>query len=201
MTAHDTHSNIQAVRRVYENELPCSSSAPAGIIYLVCQPDASSGKDILLWDDVLDAFKENVIHIRSGAVVLPFLKGPDFKKLDPLRIASVPGATLDVVIRALPEEKELSLESLRKALHCAHQQCIHNYKSNGNIDTGAKEPKASSKSISLARLPQESTSTTTQDVTEVMMDARLGDMHAQNALGEMYKDGCGVQQDYEATMD
>ncbi|KAK3824247.1 MAG: hypothetical protein J3R72DRAFT_479529, partial [Linnemannia gamsii] len=198
MTVQDTHPSIQAVRRIYENEQPASSTTPAGVIYLVCQPDPSSGKDILLWDDVLDAFKDDVIHIRSGAVVLPFLKGSDFKKLNPLRVAAVPGATLDVVIRARQEEKELSLESLRKALLCAHQQCNHNNKSNGNIDTGAKELKAFSNSISLTRPPQESTSTTAQDITEIMMNARLGDMHAQNALGEMYKDGRSVHQDYEA---
>ncbi|KAK3824262.1 MAG: hypothetical protein J3R72DRAFT_528789 [Linnemannia gamsii] len=199
MTAHDNHPNIQAVRRVYENEQPVSNSAPTGITHLVCQPDASSGKNILLWDDVLDAFKEDVIHIRSGTVVLPFLKGPGFKKLDPLRIAAVPGATLDVVIRGRPEEKELSLGSLQEAMPGAHQQCNHN-KSNGNIDTGAKELKASSNSISLALPPQESTSTTAQDITEIMMKAWLGDMHAQNALGDMYKDDRGVHRDYQTAM-
>ncbi|KAK3824264.1 MAG: hypothetical protein J3R72DRAFT_479541 [Linnemannia gamsii] len=122
MTTQDTHPNIQVVRRVYENEQPANSSALAGRIYLVCHPDASSGKDILLWDDVLAAFKEEVIHIRSGGVALPFLKGPDFRKLDPLRIAAVPGVTLDVVVRGRPEEKVLSLDPLQKALPGAQQQ-------------------------------------------------------------------------------
>ncbi|KAK3806958.1 MAG: hypothetical protein J3R72DRAFT_428538 [Linnemannia gamsii] len=107
----------KAVRRVYENDQPASSSTST---------DASNGEYILLWENVLDAFKEGVIHIRSGAVVLPFLKGPDFKKLDPLRIAAVPGATLDVVVRGRPEQRELSLESLQRALPGAHQQGEHN---------------------------------------------------------------------------
>ncbi|KAG0370082.1 hypothetical protein BGX24_002151 [Mortierella sp. AD032] len=228
--------------------------------YLVCQPDAT-GEYILLWDDVLNAFKEDVIHIRLGAVVLPFLKGPDFKKyiLDPLRIAVIPGTTLDVVIRRRQEEKELSLEALQKALPGAHQQGDHdnadpeinisavvtakhnptgelvgaawenyrhidnldagparrgpqaiqdyqgsssnnNEESSSNINTGAKKLKASRNSISPARSPQESTSDTTQDITEIMMNSRLGDMHAQNALGEMYKDGREVHQDYQRAM-
>ncbi|KAG0351030.1 hypothetical protein BGX24_007943, partial [Mortierella sp. AD032] len=76
-----------------------------------------------------------------------------------------------------------------------------NNESNSSIDTGAKESKVSSNSTPLARPPQESTSTTAQDITEIMMNARLGDMHAQNALGEMFNDGRGVHQDYQAAMD
>ncbi|KAG0272572.1 hypothetical protein BGZ95_011680, partial [Linnemannia exigua] len=264
MTVQDTHPNLQAVRRVYENEQPASSTTPASIIYLVCHPDASSGKVILLWEDVLAAFKEDVIHVRSGAIVLPFLKGTGFKNLDPLRIAAVPGATLDVVVRNRLEDKELSLESLQVTLPGAHQLDDHdnadpafnppaiatarrnpvggtveaawdnlthidnpdagaarrgpqviqdnhgasndnnnevNNEIDSNIDTAVREPKASRNSILLARAPQEPTSATAQDITEVIMNARLGDMHAQNALGERYKDGRGVHQDFEAAMD
>jgi hypothetical protein len=49
-------------------------------LHLPYHPDTSSGKDILLWDDILAAFKEDVIHVLSGTIILPFLKGPDFKK-------------------------------------------------------------------------------------------------------------------------
>ncbi|KAK3836690.1 MAG: hypothetical protein J3R72DRAFT_423826 [Linnemannia gamsii] len=45
-----------------------------------------------------------------------FLKGLDFKNLDPFRIASVPGVALDVVVRSQSNEKELSLESLHNTL-------------------------------------------------------------------------------------
>ncbi|KAG0275710.1 hypothetical protein BGZ95_008458, partial [Linnemannia exigua] len=176
--------------------------------------------------------------------------------LDPLRIATVPGTTLDAVIRDRPEEKELSLESLQKMLPDAHQQrdnnktdtafnayavattrrnpanglveaAWENYthidnpdtgptrraiydnhggsndknECNNDLNTGAKEPRVSSNSFLLARVPQESTSAATQVITEIIMNAQLGDMHAQNALGEMYKDGRGVHQDYEAAMD
>ncbi|KAG0350579.1 hypothetical protein BGX24_008058, partial [Mortierella sp. AD032] len=152
--------------------------------------------------------------------------------LDPLRIAAVPGVTLDVVLRGGLEEKELSLESLRKALPGAHQQGDHNNadpavntsatvrrnpsgglveaawenythidnpdagpprrepqstqdnqgasnnnenqsNSSSNINTGAKDPKTSSNSISLAHPPQEPTFTTAQDITEIMMNAQL----------------------------
>ncbi|KAG0350675.1 hypothetical protein BGX24_008033, partial [Mortierella sp. AD032] len=155
--------------------------------------------------------------------------------LDPLRIAAVPGVTLDVVLRGGLEEKELSLESLQKALPGAPQQgqlnnpapvfntsaiasvkrnpsgglfeaAWENYthinnpdagparrgpqairdnqgaiinndnnnnESNSDIHAGAKGPKASSNSISVARPPQELTSVTAHDITEIMISARL----------------------------
>ncbi|KAG0282072.1 hypothetical protein BGZ97_009155, partial [Linnemannia gamsii] len=136
MTTQDTHPTVQAVRRVYENEHSANSStAPTETLYLVCHPDPSLGKYILLWDDILVAFKDDVVHVRSGAVVLPFLKGSDFKNLDPLRIAAIPGVTLDIVVRAqLGTAKELSLESLQQALPDKSQE---NNKTNSNSHSAA----------------------------------------------------------------
>ncbi|KAF9901474.1 hypothetical protein EC991_006092, partial [Linnemannia zychae] len=116
MTNQDTNPHLQAVRRLVQNK-PINKTTndddeAADTIYLVCHSDPSSGKDIILWDDILAAFKEDiVIHVRSGAIVLPFLKGSDFKNLDPLRIAAVPNATLDVVVRAQVSEKEQVIET------------------------------------------------------------------------------------------
>ncbi|OAQ31088.1 hypothetical protein K457DRAFT_124459 [Linnemannia elongata AG-77] len=116
MASQDPHPNVQAVRRVYENgNTANSSSAPAETIYIVRHPDASSGTNILLWDDILSVFS-TALYVRSGAVALPFLKGPNFKNLEPLRIAAKPEFTLDIVIKGSPDEKELSVESLQKAL-------------------------------------------------------------------------------------
>ncbi|KAK3836861.1 MAG: hypothetical protein J3R72DRAFT_423719 [Linnemannia gamsii] len=40
----------------------------------------------------------NALYVRSGDIALPFLRGPDFKNLDPPRLAAIPGVTLDVVV-------------------------------------------------------------------------------------------------------
>ncbi|KAH7058023.1 hypothetical protein BKA57DRAFT_531320 [Linnemannia elongata] len=96
MTIHDTASTAQAVRRIYENGHAVIDNG-AGTIQIVCQPDPSSGKNVLLWDDIKAVFG-NALYVRSGDLALPFLKGPDFKTLDPLRIAAIPGVTLDVVV-------------------------------------------------------------------------------------------------------
>ncbi|OAQ29368.1 HCP-like protein [Linnemannia elongata AG-77] len=96
MTIHDTASTAQAVRRIHENGHAVIDNG-AGTIQIVCQPDTSSGKNILLWDDIKAVFG-NALYVRSGDFALPYLKGPDFKNLDPLRIAAIPGVTLDVVV-------------------------------------------------------------------------------------------------------
>ncbi|KAK3847196.1 MAG: hypothetical protein J3R72DRAFT_187571 [Linnemannia gamsii] len=96
MTIYDTSSTVQAVCRVYENGLAVTDNG-AGTIHIVCHLDPSSGKNILLWDDIKAVFG-NALYVRSGDLAIPFLKGLDFKNLDPLRIAAIPGLTLNVVV-------------------------------------------------------------------------------------------------------
>ncbi|KAF9900303.1 hypothetical protein EC991_007645 [Linnemannia zychae] len=107
MTTLETHSNVQAVRRVDENGCPPTIS---NIIHLVCHSDPEASRDIILWDDVCAAFDNTALHVRSGTLVLPFLKGPDFKNFEPLRIAAVPGSTLDVVVRGHMNEMDQSTQ-------------------------------------------------------------------------------------------
>ncbi|KAG0373408.1 hypothetical protein BGX24_011745 [Mortierella sp. AD032] len=116
MTIHDTPPSVQAVRRVYENGQPVTGS-PSDIVHLTCHPDDSIGRDILLWDDILAAFKDDVIHVR----------------LDPLRIVAIPGVTLDVVVTNQLKGKDLSLEMLQNALPITLQE--GNSVTNPNIPT------------------------------------------------------------------
>ncbi|KAF9294533.1 hypothetical protein BGZ88_003702 [Linnemannia elongata] len=192
MTIQDVHTNVQAVRRICETEESVNATTtPTSTMYLVSHPDPASGKDILLWDDILAAFKVDVVHVRSGAVVLPFLKGPDFKNLDPLRIATVPGVTLDVVVRRpMNGSNDLELESQAAA--------SDDITSNSR---DAKEPELFSTSDEpFSYDPPEYSTIIIQDFTEIERKAKLGDKEAQFALGEMYKDGRGVEQDYRAAM-
>ncbi|KAF9901378.1 hypothetical protein EC991_006229 [Linnemannia zychae] len=99
MIIGDTSTTTQAVRRIYENGHAAVNNG-AGIIRIVCHLDASSGKNILLWDDLKVVFN-NAVYVRSGDIALPFLKGPDFKKYVTLSthfIAVVPGVTLGIVV-------------------------------------------------------------------------------------------------------
>ncbi|KAK5829390.1 hypothetical protein F5H01DRAFT_330101 [Linnemannia elongata] len=67
MAVQEVHTNVQGVRRVYESGPPSSSSET---IYLVCYPDPSLNKDILLWDDILAVFS-SALYVRCGATFGP----------------------------------------------------------------------------------------------------------------------------------
>lgn len=80
MTLEDpSGEHVQAVRRVYENANPTDSPSPDDIFHVTYYLDPVTGKGIILWDDILSAFK-NVVHVKTGTRILSFLKGSDFKK-------------------------------------------------------------------------------------------------------------------------
>jgi hypothetical protein len=81
MVVENSSSNerSQAVRRVYDNEDLNTSASLSKVFRLAYHFDDISGKNIVLWDDILAAFKD-AIHVRAGDNILPFLKGRDFKK-------------------------------------------------------------------------------------------------------------------------
>ncbi|KAK3819320.1 MAG: hypothetical protein J3R72DRAFT_479942 [Linnemannia gamsii] len=95
-------------------------TTPGTVAYIAVQTDtssSSSSKTIILWDDVLQASKD-ALHVRHGAVILPFLKDPDFKNLTPLRFAAVPGVVLNIVIKGpLVETTTLSSQETTQEAH------------------------------------------------------------------------------------
>jgi hypothetical protein len=80
MTVKDSSDeHVQALRRVYENANPTDPPSPNDIFHVTYHLDPTTGKGIILWDDILAAFK-NVVHVKTGTKLLSFLKGQDFKK-------------------------------------------------------------------------------------------------------------------------
>ncbi|KAG0272713.1 hypothetical protein BGZ95_011500 [Linnemannia exigua] len=83
-------------------------------IHIATHMDPTFGKSIVLWGDVLRVFPEG-LYLQRGKKVIPFMKGGDFEDLKPLRIAAIPGAVLDVVVRgeavhdAGPQQEETQL--------------------------------------------------------------------------------------------
>jgi hypothetical protein len=70
--------NTQMVRRVYESEDLNTTASLSKVFRFESYFDEVSGKNIILWDDILAAFKD-VVHVRLGEKIFPFLKGRDFK--------------------------------------------------------------------------------------------------------------------------
>ncbi|KAF9333316.1 hypothetical protein BGZ91_011299, partial [Linnemannia elongata] len=135
------------------------------------------------------------------------------KPWTPLRIAAFPGVTLQVVIR---DKVELSLGSLQTALPCDEidKTTSPNYDStitaSGRCSEAAKDEKSpatsnnnttpTSQSAEPPRVPQKTASDAAKHVAKTMMNARLGHNKSLIALGDMYRDGRGVRQDYKAAM-
>jgi hypothetical protein len=71
--------NVQALRSVDKsippNSVPCVT--PDEIYHVDTHPDPDTQKEIVLWDDILQAFN-NAVQVRHKTKVVPFLKGKDF---------------------------------------------------------------------------------------------------------------------------
>ncbi|OAQ26297.1 hypothetical protein K457DRAFT_1822244 [Linnemannia elongata AG-77] len=71
---------IQALRSVdksvHPNSVPLAT--PDEIYHVETQVDPDTQKDIVLWDDILQAFKD-AVQVRHKTKVVPFLKGKDFR--------------------------------------------------------------------------------------------------------------------------
>ncbi|KAK3842082.1 MAG: hypothetical protein J3R72DRAFT_523840 [Linnemannia gamsii] len=94
----DTQEGLQAIRPVYNTSVPSASTAVAYTdheVVHVCTNVGVEGQEVIYWEDILFAFK-GALSIRYGSKILLPLRGSDGKRLDPLCIAAIPDAILDV---------------------------------------------------------------------------------------------------------
>ncbi|KAG0371431.1 hypothetical protein BGX24_001682 [Mortierella sp. AD032] len=142
--------------------------------------------------------------------------------LIPHRIAAVPSAVLDVVKEQETASQPTNTTNTirRNPVGGLVEAAWENYTHIDNPNVGPplrgpqvipdeKLPPSSinppaltnSGSNSNVRAPQTSSSPGSNDITETMMNARLGDTDAQVALGDLYRLGQGVHQDFQTSMD
>lgn len=86
-SAEDDQDDVQVIRQARKNRTA----------HITSHQDPSSGKPIVLWGDVLRVFPD-ALYLQRGKRIIPFMKGSDFKDLDPPRIAAIPNVTLDVIV-------------------------------------------------------------------------------------------------------
>ena len=75
MTSEIKSENYQSFRIIKNNDLPLSTDN----IKIIAHYDESLGYHIVLWGDIMDAFK-NVIHVRNGDTIISFVKDKNFEK-------------------------------------------------------------------------------------------------------------------------
>ncbi|KAG0054659.1 hypothetical protein BGZ89_002599, partial [Linnemannia elongata] len=95
----DPQEQLQAMRSVDINLAPNAvpPATPDEIYHVDTQLDPDTQKEVVLWEDILQAFR-NVVQVRNKTRIVPFLKGKDLRILEPRRIAAVPYIVLDVVV-------------------------------------------------------------------------------------------------------
>ncbi|KAF9150612.1 hypothetical protein BG015_007544 [Linnemannia schmuckeri] len=103
--------NVQALRAIVKSTM-APPAAEEDIVYVDCQHDPATDKEVVLWDDVMLAFND-ALHVRHKARILPFLKGPDFRVLEPRRIAAVPDTVLDVIIECKEQDANKQQQQLQ----------------------------------------------------------------------------------------
>ncbi|KAF9108978.1 hypothetical protein BGX27_008166 [Mortierella sp. AM989] len=96
----------QAFRAIYCNA-EMGSSPLHNPIKIPTRFDSSSGKHIILLDDVIVNFK-GALRILNGDTAVQYLTDNDFQYLTPRRFEAVPDVVLDVVIDDRPERRSTS---------------------------------------------------------------------------------------------
>ncbi|KAF9130649.1 hypothetical protein BGX30_013408, partial [Mortierella sp. GBA39] len=111
---------IQALRSV-KRGIPPNSIPPANlddIYYVDTLLDPDTQKEVVFWDDIVQAF-DHAVQVRHKARVVTFLRGKDHTILEPRRIAAIPDIVLDVVVDtpvtdnvevASPQVRQLELQ-------------------------------------------------------------------------------------------
>ncbi|KAF9147283.1 hypothetical protein BG015_011100 [Linnemannia schmuckeri] len=95
-----TQEHVQGFRSVHKSEPPSTTSAPldsANIIHIVCHTDPDTNKDFILWEDIQQAF-DDALFVRDKTKMISYVKGKDYKALEPRRIHAVPNVVLDAVV-------------------------------------------------------------------------------------------------------
>ncbi|KAG0276433.1 hypothetical protein BGZ95_007540 [Linnemannia exigua] len=98
-----SQTGVQELRQVYINGPAATATTVTAseVVLVETHMDDTTGKEFVLWGDILMAFK-HALHVRHGSKVLAYLKGPGYKTLDPPRISAVTGAILDVYVEVDP---------------------------------------------------------------------------------------------------
>ncbi|KAF9930196.1 hypothetical protein FBU30_000796, partial [Linnemannia zychae] len=180
-------SLTQALRPINKNTRPndIAPASPDEIIYVDCQIDPISKKSVVLWDDILQAFKD-AEQVRYKA------------RLQPKRIAAIPDAVLDVVVSnpidnvttALSQVSVTKTMTRRNPVFGSEEQAMENLT---HMDMPNATPTVSS-SAEVAVLNEMS-------LEPKIIIASQGDKKAQVALEDIYKDLGGVEKDYNKAME
>ncbi|KAF9421310.1 hypothetical protein BGZ76_003987, partial [Entomortierella beljakovae] len=217
----DSQLKFQQFRILYRNGTTLSSlSESEEVVYFPTNYDSSIGKDVILWEDIMLAYK-NATHIRDGRFIIQFLKGNDLRSLEPLRILAKQNAIYEIIVDDssgnLVEQNfmtnkltdTIDSEHVSSSLPILELTVLDKNDHDMHInDVGQQSGKTDStfvKSYYEIGLKFEHGILVSQDYTKAIenyqLGAEQGDHGAQFKTGTFHNKGLGVLQDYSKAME
>ncbi|KAF9900240.1 hypothetical protein EC991_007693 [Linnemannia zychae] len=99
MIPMEPEEHVQGFRAVHKTYKPSTVTYvdPDDVIHIDCNTDPNTQEEFILWDDIQQVF-EDALFVRQRTKMVPFVKGSDYRPLEPRRIVAVPGVVLDVIV-------------------------------------------------------------------------------------------------------
>ncbi|KAF9929399.1 hypothetical protein FBU30_001603 [Linnemannia zychae] len=182
---------FQALRPVNKNcSLSSISSAKnSDIIYLEYHLDYRTNKPILIWGDILRVFP-TAVQVRDNAKVYSFLRNPQFKILESLRITANPDVVLDVLVE---NSLDLGLQEQDNNSLTTNTNPVTNTFSDDSKHLQSPDPQ-NINSVNRAMSKE-------AELAQIILKADQGDREAQVTLGDKFKEGQGiVRQNYQSAL-
>ncbi|KAF9080971.1 hypothetical protein BGX23_001458 [Mortierella sp. AD031] len=175
---------VQAIPSVNKSSRTIPATAdPADVFYVDVHTDPATQNRFVLWEDIQLAF-ENALHSFSP-VIGRFTKG------------NTTGNTAEVTTGGKEEEAGQDERGQDCALGHIHLGAYHQEEP-GTSNDSAESQQSNNKGVLCA--PHEHPLVAANEVAQSTISASLSDKNAQIALGDMYRDGREVHQNYQAAM-
>ncbi|KAK3840914.1 MAG: hypothetical protein J3R72DRAFT_524932 [Linnemannia gamsii] len=95
-------------------------SSTADDVRIVIRNDTNSGQRFILWNDILNVFR-NAGHVQHSSDVVPYMTDSLFEYLRPLRIEAYPGIVLEVVSAPVSGQETTPSIPSREIVHHGHR--------------------------------------------------------------------------------
>ncbi|KAF9901211.1 hypothetical protein EC991_006410 [Linnemannia zychae] len=221
-----TPVHSQAFRSVHKSLPPSLTSAPLNsinVIYIDSHTDPETHENFTLWEDVEHAY-DGAQCVRDKARVLTFMRGPDFRLLEPRRIRVMPGVVLDVVVgeelrppqqppsRILrnPEyghiKARVNLEHINQpvtptsSFHTSQAFTTRDRHNGGMVNNASLKGQTGVTVTQVCDVVQGHDVSSFTDLRQTMNRASQGNADDQVALGDQYREGRKVCRDYIEAM-
>ncbi|OAQ23601.1 HCP-like protein [Linnemannia elongata AG-77] len=225
MTAQDTlQEHVQGFRSIHKSQPPSATSVPLNspeVVHIGYYTDPDTNKDFIFWEDIQQAFDEAFLEPRRIAaipdVVLDVVVGGESTGAE---FASMERTVQDLSLKTPPQSSSSSarrspaygdvlqamqnynhMDVSESSSHLQEPQSAHDEHKDDSSDAPTEQgyqPETATKNLLDS---QHYNSAANKSLMWTMINANQGNVHAQVALGDRYKDGRELHQDHDAAFD